>query len=91
MPTTKTRRRRVPASAEIAEHPKTAAARYVAANGIEEYRRMYTKGWTTKASDAYLEEAGLFEDDAFQDGYLDRAAEREKWHLSRCGDHQYCD
>ena len=75
MPTTKTRRRRVPASAEIAEHPKTAAARYVAANGIEEYRRMYTKGWTTKASDAYLEEAG----------------EREKWHLSRCGDHQYCD
>ncbi|MDN6428583.1 MAG: hypothetical protein L0J79_01940 [Propionibacterium sp.] len=88
MPTI-TKTHRMPSAEEVAAN-SSHGAEYVAEHGIEAYRRMYTRGWTTKASNEYLEEQGLFEDDAFQDGFSDFFAGREKWHLSRCRDHDKC-
>lgn len=89
MPAITTRSRKVPTAAEVSATDRWASD-YIAENGIEMWRRMYTKGWTTKASDSYLEDHGLFDDQAFQAGYLDQYAGREKWHLSRCLDHDRC-
>lgn len=89
MPTTKTRTKAIPTAEEVAATGAKSAA-YIAAHGIDGYRRMYTRGWSTRASTAWIEERGLFEEDAFQDGYLDSFAGREKWHLSRCLDHDHC-
>lgn len=65
MPTITTRSRKVPTAAEVSATDRWASD-YIAENGIEIWRRMYTKGWTTKASDSYLEDHGLFDDQAFQ-------------------------
>lgn len=88
MPTIK-KTRRMPSAEEVAATGERSAA-YIKRHGIEAYRRMYTWGWTTKASNESIEERQLFEDDAFQDGFSDSFAGREKWHLSRCRDHDKC-
>ena len=62
------------------------AAAYMATHSIEEYWRMYTKGWDTRANEDRLDVQELFGDWAFQDGYTDRLAGREMFHLSKCHD-----
>lgn len=83
-------RRKLPTVPEIAANPDTPAARYVTAHGLATYLRMYTKGWRTTASNEYLDDQHLFDDDAFMDGFLDKGADREKWHLTRCSHHDEC-
>lgn len=56
----------------------------------EQYIREYNKGWRAAAS----ENARAWNDGtsthAYDDGYLDRAAGRVKWHLTYCPDHDHC-
>lgn len=64
----------------------TGAAAYIATHSIEEYWRMYAKGWAIRTSEDRLDAQELFGDWAFQDGYSDRLAGREMFHLSKCHD-----
>lgn len=52
----------------------------------EEYRSEYEKGWRRAAGPADMGGGSH----AHDDGYLDRAAGRSKWHLSWCLDHDEC-
>jgi hypothetical protein len=56
------------------------------------YRTDYDRGWRYSARPAatldHLDARGASE--AEYDGYLDRAAGREKWHRLRCPDHDTC-
>ncbi len=74
------------ATAEQVAGTSLGAAAYVAMHGIEQYRRMYAKGWAIRTSEDRLDAQAYFTDWAFQDGYTDRAAGREMWHLSKCHD-----
>lgn len=52
-----------------------------------EYNRLYNNGWRASAN------AGGLDGDhpeAWEDGYLDYAAGRDKWHLRDCPDHDTC-
>jgi hypothetical protein len=59
-----------------------------------QYRRHYERGWRASGRPdavAPLDAADARgEPDAWYDGYHDRAAGREKWHLLRCPDHDNC-
>jgi hypothetical protein len=58
-----------------------------------EYRRDYLAGWraSDRAKDGTLERADDRNASAgWYDGYLDRAAGREKWHIPRCPNHDTC-
>jgi hypothetical protein len=50
------------------------------------YRAAYERGWrNSKSESASLDRADARgEPEAWYDGYLDYAADREKWHLLRC-------
>lgn len=53
---------------------------------VAEYVSEYNKGW--RAADRAADfPSGTY---AFDDGYLDRAAGRAKWHLTYCADHDEC-
>lgn len=60
----------------------------VPAHKGERYVRDYRKGWRDSANPsdrtAFADGSGS---DAYDDGYLDRATEREKWHLAWCENH----
>lgn len=75
---------RVPAEVTKAD---SLGGRYAAKHGIEAYRAQYDKGWRDSGKPR-LSERGPWHmgtsTDAYDDGYLDRAAGREKWHLTRC-------
>lgn len=53
---------------------------------VEEYISEYNKGWRC-AGQAGDFPSGTY---AFDDGYMDRAAGRAKWHLTYCADHDEC-
>lgn len=71
---------------------------------LAEYSKAYRRGWrhssTVHASldnNPYPWHPGLQVgdasnglNDAWEDGYLDYAAGREKWHLLHCEDHENC-
>lgn len=57
------------------------------------YRTAYLAGWRYAARTSDLDRAdadGRSQNSAWMDGYLDRAAGRERWHLLRCADHDKC-
>lgn len=52
-----------------------------------QYRTEYEKGWArAKRTDEYPSGGS----GALEDGYLDQAAGRPKWHLAHCTDHDHC-
>lgn len=53
---------------------------------VEDYRAEYEKGWRA-ASRTTDFPSGT---GAHDDGYLDRASGRAKWHLTYCADHDEC-
>lgn len=57
----------------------------------EEYVRDYNRGWAASGRRTVSSEwdAG-YGTVGFDDGYMDRAASREKWHLAWCDDHGEC-
>lgn len=63
-----------------------------------EYRQHYNWGWRYSGSESatldYVDSKyGIGRKpgyDAALDGYLDRGASRDKWHLLRCPDHDAC-
>lgn len=61
-----------------------------ASEALAEYIREYNNGWQagglvySEAWDSGMTGA------AWDDGYLDRAAGRPKWHLTHCRDHDVC-
>jgi hypothetical protein len=69
----------------------TLGRRYAEAYGVDEYKREYNKGWAggRRAQDTPPRawENGT-SSDAYDDGYLDAAAGRSKWHLTNCPDHE---
>lgn len=73
--------RREPVLAQGGDRDKAALAGYV-----EEYNR----GWTAARRDFCAEWDDGSSSAAFDDGYLDRAAGRAKWHLTYCTDHGTC-
>lgn len=70
-----------------AARPDGLGGRFIERHGIEAYHREYDKGWRDSGNPR-LSERGPWHmgtsTDAYDDGYLDRAAGREKWHLTRC-------
>ena len=50
------------------------------------YIREYEKGWRSAARTSEMPDGSL----AFDDGYLDKATGRPKWHLTFCTDHDNC-
>lgn len=69
----------------------TRASRFIARHGLAAYRREYRNGWAAadRPGDSAKWESGN-SSDAWDDGYLDRAAGRERWHLTNCPDHDTC-
>jgi hypothetical protein len=61
---------------------------YAERYGIDLYRDQYERGWkaANSLSESRVWESGM-SSDAFDDGYLDAAAGREKWHMTRCANH----
>lgn len=56
-----------------------------------EYRRAYERGWKDSVGCCGMDAADLRgEPDAYYQGYLDYAADREKWHMPNCPDHDKC-
>ena len=53
----------------------------------EDYNREYNNGWRAGARFSGLD--GIHTD-AWEDGYLDYATDRPKWHLRECTDHDNC-
>lgn len=74
-----------------AADPGSLGGEFIAKHGIEEYRREYEAGWraSARASGSGKYDSGNYTY-AWEDGYLDRAAGRKKWHLLRCPDHDRC-
>lgn len=70
---------------EIAR-PDSLGGIFAARNGIAAYQREYEKGWRCTNFEDGPFQTGTGSD-AFEDGYLDQAAGREKWHLARCPNH----
>lgn len=56
------------------------------AASVQEYREDYELGWRNADLDCDMP-GGSF---AHDDGYLDRAAGRAKWHLTYCANHDDC-
>lgn len=56
------------------------------AEALAWYRDEYEKGWRAASRSSEFP-SGTH---AFDDGYLDRAAGRPKWHLAHCLDHDEC-
>lgn len=54
---------------------------------VEDYIREYNNGWNHAVRST---EYPTGKSDAYEDGYLDRAAGRAKWHLTHCADHDNC-
>lgn len=54
------------------------------------YIDQYNKGWAAASREFSREWDSGMSSDAFDDGYLDRAAGRAKWHLTYCLDHDVC-
>ena len=58
----------------------------------EQYVRDYRRGWRDSARIARGAEETAFQtgagSHAYEDGYLDHAAERKKWHLAHCDLHE---
>ena len=62
-----------------------------------EYARFYNRGWRASAGDLSMGEAEdrflrrshptEAQHDAWQDGWLDYASDRDKWHLRDCPNH----
>lgn len=51
----------------------------------------YNRGWAAAARPGLCRDWDSgFSTHAFDDGYLDRAAQRMKWHLTYCTDHDNC-
>jgi hypothetical protein len=69
--------------------PNSAEARYIAAHGIESFKREYRNGWKAAEGESVIWNNGGGST-AWESGYLDRAAGRERWHLLRCPDHNTC-
>lgn len=61
---------------------------YAARHGMDAYVREYNAGWAAsrRPGDSEKWNNGT-STDAWDDGYLDYAAGREKWHLTRCPQH----
>ena len=58
---------------------------------VPEYRRDYQRGWKASERAAEIRESDdRNEPDAWHHGYLDYAADREKWHMPNCPDHSKC-
>lgn len=57
----------------------------------DQYIRDYNAGWTAagRPGDSKRWDSGTTPH-AWDDGYLDRAAGRPKWHLTHCRDHDTC-
>lgn len=55
-------------------------------DSAEEYVEQYNKGWRAASRADSYPDMGW----AMEDGYLDRAAGRAKWHLTFCSDHDNC-
>lgn len=52
------------------------------------YRAEYEKGWlSSKRGSGHLSPVTSV---AYDDGFLDRTAQRPKWHLAYCTDHDLC-
>lgn len=66
-------------------NPQSLGGGYAERHGMEKYRAEYEAGWTTagRTSDSSKYGSGGYTW-AWEDGYLDRAAGREKWHITRC-------
>lgn len=58
---------------------------------VEAYKREYNAGWAAsgRPGDSAAWNSGNTSH-AWDDGYLDRAAGRAKWHLTWCLDHDIC-
>lgn len=71
---------------------------------LSDYRKAYNRGWRHSSTDKHSLDNNPYPwmpnvaigsgvnamNDAWEDGYLDYAAGREKWHLLRCLDHSNC-
>lgn len=62
-----------------------------AVDSVEQYIRDYNAGYTAsgRSGESARWEAGNTPH-SWDDGYLDRAAGRAKWHLTYCSDHNEC-
>jgi hypothetical protein len=69
-----------------AANPESCAGTFIARHGIAAYRRDYERGWRAAYGLDAADNDGRSGNDAWMDGYLDRAS-REKWHLLRCAAH----
>lgn len=69
-------------------NPHGLAADHIRKYGMESYIKEYNAGWATagRTSDSEKYNSGNYSW-AWEDGYLDRAAGREKWHLLACERH----
>jgi hypothetical protein len=62
-------------------------SRACSAATVEEYVRQYNNGWQHARRVADWPAGTTW---AWDDGYLDAAAGRQKWHLTYCTDHDHC-
>lgn len=71
---------------------KQATARGLCATKAKEwYVEEYNRGWAASGRPGVNAEWDSgYSSHAFDDGYLDRAAGRPKWHLTYCPDHDVC-
>lgn len=57
---------------------------------VDDYVREYNRGWAASRRGADTEFGTGYSTDAYDDGYLDASAGRQKWHLTYCTDHDNC-
>ena len=57
---------------------------------VEEYIAEYNRGWNAGRRGTGREFDTGYTSHAYDDGYLDAAAGRMKWHLTYCPDHDEC-
>lgn len=64
---------------------------FCATQTLEWYIKEYNRGWAAGRSSGVNREwdSGM-SSHSFDDGYLDAAAGRPKWHLTHCADHDVC-
>jgi hypothetical protein len=67
--------------------PSSHGARYAAKYGWEKYAKEYEAGWRAASRPESAKWDSGASSDAWDDGYLDRAALRDKWHLVTCPKH----